>query len=88
MPTSTEVALPDKNTCLALYRQMLLIRRCEEQLARSYQAGLIPVACHTYVGEEAIATGVLALISTTTTRSLARIARHGPPSPKAYRPRS
>ena len=60
MPTSTEVALPDKNTCLALYRQMLLIRRCEEQLARSYQAGLIPGACHTYVGEEAIATGVCA----------------------------
>ena len=60
MPTSTETALPDKDTCLALYRQMLVIRRCEEQLARSYQAGLIPGACHTYVGEEAIATGVCA----------------------------
>ncbi len=62
MPTSTEneAALPDKDTCLVLYRQMLVIRRCEEQLARSYQAGLIPGACHTYVGEEAIATGVCA----------------------------
>ena len=62
MPTSTETeaVLPDKDTCLALYRQMLVIRRCEEQLARSYQAGLIPGACHTYVGEEAIATGVCA----------------------------
>ena len=60
MPTSTEAVLPDKDTCLALYRQMLVIRRCEEQLARSYQAGLIPGACHTYVGEEAIATGVCA----------------------------
>jgi 2-oxoisovalerate dehydrogenase E1 component len=39
---------------------MLTIRRCEEQLAKSYQAGLIPGACHTYVGEEAIATGVCA----------------------------
>jgi 2-oxoisovalerate dehydrogenase E1 component len=57
MPTS---ALPDKDTSLALYRQMLTIRRCEEQLARCYQAGLIPGACHTYVGEEAIATGVCA----------------------------
>ena len=52
--------LPDRDTALALYRQMLTIRRCEEQLARSYQAGLIPGACHTYVGEEAIATGVCA----------------------------
>ncbi len=60
MPTATEAVLPDKDTCLALYRQMLVIRRCEEQLARSYQAGLIPGACHTYVGQEAIATGVCA----------------------------
>ncbi len=43
-----------------LWRQMLVIRRCEEQLARSHQAGLIHGACHTYVGEEAIATGVCA----------------------------
>src|SRR5215472_1119405 len=39
---------------------MLLIRRCEEQLARSHQRGLIHGACHTYVGEEAIAVGVCA----------------------------
>ena len=45
---------------IALYRQMLVIRRCEEQLAKSYQHGQIPGACHTYVGEEAIATGVCA----------------------------
>ncbi len=45
---------------LHLYRQMLVIRRCEEQLARSHQRGLIHGACHTYVGEEAIAVGVCA----------------------------
>src|SRR5215813_7720596 len=39
---------------------MLLIRRCEEQLARAHQRGLIHGACHTYVGQEAIATGVCA----------------------------
>ena len=44
----------------ALYRQMLIIRHTEEQLARSHQMGLIHGACHTYVGEEAIATGVCA----------------------------
>ena len=45
---------------LNLYRQMQRIRLCEEQLARCHQRGLIHGACHTYVGQEAIATGVLA----------------------------
>jgi len=45
---------------LALYRTMLLIRLSEERLARSHQRGLIHGACHTYVGEEAIAAGVCA----------------------------
>ncbi len=45
---------------VALYRTMQLIRQCEEQLARAHQQGLIHGACHTYVGEEAIATGVCA----------------------------
>src|SRR3954468_6336643 len=39
---------------------MALIRACEEQLARSHQRGLIHGACHTYVGQEAIAVGVCA----------------------------
>src|SRR4051794_35829665 len=42
---------------------MVLIRRCEEQLARVHQRGLIHGACHTYVGQEAIATGVCAHLS-------------------------
>jgi 2-oxoisovalerate dehydrogenase E1 component len=45
---------------LRLYRQMVVIRRCEEQLARSHQRGLVHGACHTYVGQEAIAVGVCA----------------------------
>ena len=45
---------------LALYRTMLLIRRTEEQLVKSHQRGLIHGACHTYIGQEAIATGVCA----------------------------
>lgn len=44
----------------SLYRMMVLIRRTEEQLARAHQMGLVPGPCHTYVGEEAIATGVCA----------------------------
>ncbi len=43
-----------------LYRTMFTIRTVEERLARSFMAGLIHGACHTYVGEEAVATGVCA----------------------------
>src|SRR5215475_10314906 len=51
---------PQTEELLRLYRQMLVIRKCEEQLAKSHQRGLIHGACHTYVGQEAIATGVCA----------------------------
>jgi 2-oxoisovalerate dehydrogenase E1 component len=37
---------------------MQLIRTAEEQLARCHARGLIHGACHTYVGQEAVATGV------------------------------
>ena len=53
VPSSTDLLI-------RLYRDMLLIRRCEEQLAKSHQRGLIHGACHTYVGQEAIAVGVCA----------------------------
>jgi 2-oxoisovalerate dehydrogenase E1 component len=39
---------------------MLVIRMVEERLAKSHQRGLIHGACHTYVGQEAIATAVCA----------------------------
>src|SRR6266480_4358153 len=47
-------------TELDLYRRMLVIRRTEEQLVKSHQRGLIHGACHTYIGQEAIAAGVCA----------------------------
>lgn len=52
--------IPDNERLFALYRTMLIIRQTEEQLAKSYLAGLVHGACHTYVGEEAVATGVCA----------------------------
>lgn len=55
----TEVSL-DKSRLLSLYRSMQLIRLCEERLAKSHQRGLIHGACHTYVGQEAIAAGICA----------------------------
>lgn len=49
-----------KTQSLAIYRAMQVIRQCEEELARCHQRGLIHGACHTYVGQEAIATSVCA----------------------------
>ena len=49
-----------KDELLSLYRRMQVIRLCEERLARSHQRGLVHGACHTYVGQEAIAVGVCA----------------------------
>ncbi|MFP6769211.1 MAG: pyruvate dehydrogenase complex E1 component subunit beta [Planctomycetaceae bacterium] len=56
--TTAVTTLPEKDTLLDLYRTMQVIRQCEEELARCHQRGLVHGACHTYVGEEAIATGV------------------------------
>jgi len=50
----------DKETLLALYRTMQTIRQCEERLAKSCQQGHVHGACHTYVGQEAIAAGLFA----------------------------
>ncbi|MDA0658986.1 MAG: pyruvate dehydrogenase complex E1 component subunit beta [Planctomycetota bacterium] len=48
----------EKKDLLRLFRTMLVIRSTEEELARCHQRGLIFGACHTYVGQEAIASGV------------------------------
>src|SRR5437899_6438701 len=58
--SSAVQAKPNQQLLLDLYRRMQLIRQCEEQLAKSHQRGLIHGACHTYVGQEAIAVGVCA----------------------------
>lgn len=50
----------DQGLVLSLYRTMQIIRQTEEELAKCHQRGLVHGACHTYVGQEAIATGVCA----------------------------
>jgi len=54
---------PSVEKLCQLYRTMQIIRQTEEELARCHQRGLIHGACHTYVGEEAIASGVCAHLS-------------------------
>lgn len=60
--SDTEVEANLRDDSASLYRTMALIRRCEERLAKSHQLGLIHGACHTYVGQEAIAAGVCAAL--------------------------
>ena len=43
---------------LALYRDMLLIRRFEEKAGQMYGMGLIGGFCHLYIGQEAVVVGM------------------------------
>ena len=47
-----------KDELLALYKQMLLIRRFEERAGQVYGLGLIGGFCHLYIGQEAVAVGL------------------------------
>ena len=47
---------------LQYYRDMLLIRRFEEKAGQLYGMGLIAGFCHLYIGQEAIAVGMKALM--------------------------
>ena len=47
----------DPDVALPLYRQMLLIRRFEEEAARAYSQGQIGGFLHLYIGREATAVG-------------------------------
>jgi len=51
---------PGRDTLLALYHQMLVLRRFEQAAARTYREGKIPGFIHLYIGEEAVAAGVCA----------------------------
>lgn len=50
----------EKQDFLELYRQMVLIRRVEEEAAVLYQAGKIGGFLHLYIGQEAVSTGLIA----------------------------
>jgi len=47
-----------KDELMALYKQMLLIRRFEERAGQLYGLGLIGGFCHLYIGQEAVAVGL------------------------------
>jgi pyruvate dehydrogenase E1 component alpha subunit len=52
-----------RDTLLDLHRRMVRIRTFEEQAGKLQESGKIPGALHLYVGEEAVASGVMAHLS-------------------------
>ena len=54
--------MTDRDTSIELLRQMLLIRRFEEKCAELYQAEKIRGFLHLYIGEEAVAVGVMSVL--------------------------
>ncbi len=52
-----------KDTLLDLHRRMVRIRRFEETAGKMMEDGKIPGALHLYVGEEAVASGIMAHLS-------------------------
>jgi pyruvate dehydrogenase E1 component alpha subunit len=56
---TTDVSRYERDFCLARLRDMLRIRRLEERCAQLYGEGKIRGFLHLYVGEEAVAAGVM-----------------------------
>ncbi|MBC7506683.1 MAG: pyruvate dehydrogenase (acetyl-transferring) E1 component subunit alpha [Sandarakinorhabdus sp.] len=54
-----------KDELLAMYRQMLLIRRFEERAGQLYGMGMIGGFCHLYIGQEAVVVGLQAALQKT-----------------------
>ena len=55
-------AIGSKTDSLKYYRDMLLIRRFEERAGQLYGMGEIAGFCHLYIGQEAVVTGVQAVL--------------------------
>ena len=51
----------DKKEHIDLYHQMVVIRRLEERAAELYQQGKIGGFLHLYIGQEAVATGIISV---------------------------
>ena len=59
VPAGPGHALPEPDVALDMFRQMLRIRRFEERCVELYSATKIRGFLHLYIGEEAVATGVV-----------------------------
>ena len=58
-PANSAQPQPEREHSLAVLREMMRIRRFEEKCAELYRAGKIHGFVHLYIGEEAIAVGMI-----------------------------
>ena len=68
---------PGADELLALYEQMLLIRRFEERAGQLYGLGLIGGFCHLYIGQEAVAVGLQSALQSGTDSVITGYRDHG-----------
>src|SRR5438309_12110759 len=61
--TRTKETEPETKLLLDLHRRMVRIRVFEEEAGKLTEGGKIPGALHLYVGEEAVAAGVMVHLS-------------------------
>lgn len=61
-PKAPERFPMEKESLLAFYKEMLLIRRFEEKAGQLYGLGLIGGFCHLYIGQEAVVVGLQSAI--------------------------
>lgn len=59
MSLELQVSAPSRQELIGLYRQMLLIRRFEEQCNLAYRQAKIGGYLHLYIGQEAVAVGFI-----------------------------
>jgi pyruvate dehydrogenase E1 component alpha subunit len=52
-----------KQDLISIYKEMLLLRRFEEKAGQLYGMGLIGGFCHLYIGQEAVAIGIIKAIN-------------------------
>ena len=65
-PTTSAAAGTGHNAAaelLALYRSLVLIRRCEERLSTMFADGEVPGFIHLSIGQEAVSAGVMAALT-------------------------
>jgi len=62
VPSKSAQLNEDRETLIAMLRQMVLIRRFEEKCAESYSLGKIGGFCHLYIGQEAVGVGAISAL--------------------------
>ena len=64
---NSKISLAEREELLELYEMILLIRRCEERLAKLFADSEVPGFIHLSIGQEAVSAGVMRALGTADT---------------------